>query len=62
MDDTSIEAEAREYVERAARTARRDRGSIPRDAFERAVKTAARSTKELHAAVKLAQEAGKRAK
>ena len=56
MDDATIEAEAREYVERVARKAHEDRSSISATAMERAVKVAAASAKELHAAVKLAQQ------
>jgi hypothetical protein len=62
MDETCIEAEAREYIEHVARTAHRDRRSIPTDTFERAVKTALHSARELHAAAKLAQEGRKQAK
>ena len=56
MDDAALKAEAREYVEQVARNTHQDRQSIPAGAFERAVKVAAASAKELHAAVKLAQE------
>lgn len=57
MDDEIIEAEAREYIEQVVRKTHQDRRSIPQKAIERAVKAAAASAKELHAAVKLAQEA-----
>jgi hypothetical protein len=56
MDDADIKAEAREYVEHVARRSHPGRGCIPEQAFERAIKAAAASTKELHAAVKLAEE------
>lgn len=56
MDEGCIETEAREYVEQVARNAHQDRESIPPEAFERAVKTAASSARELRAAVKLAQQ------
>jgi hypothetical protein len=59
VDDAKIEAEAREYVEHVARSAHPDPCSIPSTVIERAVKVAADSAKELHAAVKLAQEARK---
>jgi hypothetical protein len=56
VDDAKIEAEAREYVEHVARSTQPDPCSIPSTAIERAVKVAAASAKELHAAVKLAEE------
>lgn len=59
MDNEAIEAEAREYVEHVARNSHRDSQSIPARAFERALKAAAASTRELHAAVRLAQESRK---
>jgi hypothetical protein len=56
MDDAIIEAEAREYVEQVVRNAHRDRRSIPPEALKRALEAATASAKELHAAVKLAEE------
>ena len=60
MDDATIKAEARDYVEQIVRNSNRDLESIPAPALERAVKTAAASAKELHQAVKLAREAANR--
>ena len=59
MDNAAIEAEAREYLEHIVRRSHRDRQSIPTRAFERAIKTAAASARELHAAVRLAQKSQK---
>jgi hypothetical protein len=57
MDEKTIEAEARDYVERAVREGNQDPGNVPAEAIERAVKTAAEAAAELHEAAELAQEA-----
>jgi hypothetical protein len=55
VDDATVKAEAREYVEHIARRSHQGRACIPERAFERAIRAAAASTKELHAAVEMAQ-------
>lgn len=57
MDEKTIEAEARDYVERVMRKGDQDPESIPTEAIERAVKTAAEAAAELHEAAELAREA-----
>jgi hypothetical protein len=54
--DEKIEAEAREYVENVVRKGDQDPESIPAEVLERAVRTAAEATAELHEAAALAQE------
>jgi hypothetical protein len=57
MDEKTIEAEARDYVERVVRESNQDPGNIPAEAIERAVKTATEAAAELHQAAELAREA-----
>jgi hypothetical protein len=57
MDEKTVEDEAREYVEHVVRMGNQDPESIPPEALERAVKTAAEATAELHEAAELAREA-----
>lgn len=56
MDDATVEAEAREYVEHIARRSHQGLAYISERAFERAIRVAAASAKELHAAVEMAQQ------
>jgi hypothetical protein len=57
MDEKTIEAEARDYIERVVREGDQDPESIPAEAIERAVKTATEAATELHEAAELAREA-----
>ena len=56
MDDKTIKAEARNYVEQVVRNSNQDLESIPAPALERAIKAAEDSARELHEAAQLARE------
>jgi hypothetical protein len=57
MDEKkTIEAEARDYVDRVLRMGNQDPEKIPPEVLERAVKAAADSAAELHEAAQMAQE------
>jgi hypothetical protein len=57
MDEETIKAEARDYVEQAVRNGQQDLESVPAQALERAIKAATASAKDLHEAARLAREA-----